>query len=235
MDLFDASGKLSHLLLFLLARFEGHLGAEGRPLPQFKDIDRLQVRLSDAEHITAFTQERQRMSKKKRVPRQSPESKRAELDSSWHQNRAKLQRERFSQKSTETSALPAREILMDHLGQEPRTPRHAEIVDPYLRHQETYHQLPPPRPNVFPALSASFRVASPQSSRELPNYSCHSQHFSNPPPQPKPQPQEIHRIDHFTQAPTLRSSSTNPHRLNPTQRQIPTDKSSVSYQRSENS
>ena len=63
MELFDASGKLSQLLLFLLAQFEVRLAVVGQSLHQIEEVDHTQVLFADAEHITAFTKENRRMSK----------------------------------------------------------------------------------------------------------------------------------------------------------------------------
>ena len=110
---------------------------------------------------------------------------------------------------------------MDHFVQKKRTPKHAAIVDPYHSHHQTYHNIPPPRP--FPAPAPSLRGASPLSSLELLHSSRHAQHISKPTSPPILQHKETHRLDYLTQPPTLKASSTNTQRLNPTQRQLPSD------------
>ena len=72
VELFDTSGKLSHLLLFLLAEFEERLKAAGKALPQHEKADHSKVIFSDAEHITAFTQDNRRKLRKSKRPYKKP-------------------------------------------------------------------------------------------------------------------------------------------------------------------
>ena len=72
VESFDTSGKLSHLLLFLLAQFEERLTGVGKTLPQHEKADHSKVLFSDAEHITAFTQDNRRKPRKSKKPYKKP-------------------------------------------------------------------------------------------------------------------------------------------------------------------
>ena len=201
-------------------------------LPQLKDINRLQIKLSDAELITAFAQERQRMSKKKRVPRQSLDFKIAAVDSALERNHANLQRTKSSPGLAGTPVLHSGGFLTPHIEQQPQAPKHTQIDAPYVSQPEIYHHRPSPRPTDYNTPSDSIRGASLQPTRVLPNISRHSHQVSQPTSRPRPEFKEVHRLVHPYQAPTLTASYVNPRDLNPTQ-QIPTAKPNSTYQRGE--
>ena len=81
VELFDTSGKLSHLLLFLLAEFEERLKAAGKALPQHEKADHSKVIFSDAEHITAFTQDNRRKLRKSKRPYKKPTTTQTQTNS----------------------------------------------------------------------------------------------------------------------------------------------------------
>ena len=201
-------------------------------LPQLKDINRLQIKLSDAELITAFAQERQKMFKKKRVPRQSLNFKRAAVDSALERNRDNLQPTKVSPGLAETPLLHSGGFLTPHIELQPQAFKHTQIDAPYGSQPEIYHHRPSPRPTAYNIPSDSIRSASLQPTRVLPNISRHSHQVSQPTSQPRPEFKEVHRLVHPYQAPTLTASYANPRDLNPTQ-QIPTAKPNSTYQRGE--
>ena len=80
---------MAHLLLFLLASFEGGLAVAGRALPQPVKRSQQQVKLTDSEQIAAFALENQRKTKKRRVERQEPQLRTWELNTTDERFRRK--------------------------------------------------------------------------------------------------------------------------------------------------